>query len=339
MTKKSPLFISGVYRSGTTLPVKILNAHPDICLTHDTVNFFRYYLKYAATIQDDYGFVINDCAERLEKRFNINVPASTILSKLKDEHSISLKIVYEVLMRETFCAGKSNVIWGEKSLMQWSNIPLFLQMFEDSKAIMIIRDPRSVLASFRDFTIEKGERYLDAIFATLNALQWSATIGKTLSSDRFRIVYFEKLVEDPDAWAREMCDFLGLEYYNEMTNSKKFKDHEGNPWSANTSYRNVNNFSREPIDRWRSKLTDLELCFAESILGDAMKLHNYELSDVKVDSTTLKKLLITIGQTGLLEHRLAHWVETGNGVEGHPSDATSPMNWSKTMHPKDNLKV
>ena len=338
MTKKPPLFISGVYRSGTTLPVKILNSHPEIGITHDSVNFFRYYIKYAATIDSDYKLVVKDCASRLQDRFNISVPQEKIINSIELEDDISFSIVYENLMRATFCNHREDLIWGEKSLLQWSNIPLFLQMYEDAKALIILRDPRNVLASFRDFTIEPGAKYLDSIFACLNALNWSNSVGRALDPNRFRIVYFEDIVKDPTAWAKEMCQFLGLEFYSAMTDISNFEDHEGKKWSPNTSYGDLSGkISSNPIDRWKKKLSPTEVCFAESILGEAMQQHGYELSDIKVDAKELNQLLQLIGETDLIQNRLAHWFETGNGVESHPSDPTNPTNWSKSMLPKDKV--
>jgi len=336
--KRPPLFISGVYRSGTTLPVKILNSHPEIRITHDSVNFFRYYLKYAPTVDQDYELIIKDCASRLGKRFNIPVPTTEIIKSLEKEDNLSFATIYESLMRATFCNRRVDLIWGEKSLLQWSNIPLFLQMFKESKAIMILRDPRNVLASFRDFTIEPGARYMDAIFACLHALDWSASIGKTLDPERFRIVYFEDIINDPTAWAKEVCKFLGISFDVEMTNVVNFKDHEGKRWVPNTSFGDLSEeISNTPVSRWVDKLGKLEVCFAESILGEAMQQHNYKVSDTKMGSKDLRRLLHMIGETPLIQHRLAHWFQAGNGVESHPSDPTKPNNWSKSMLPKDEV--
>lgn len=338
MNSRAPLFISGVYRSGTTLPVKILNGHPEVSLTHDSVNFFRYYLHLAPTIESDYKAVISDCSERLAGRFGIEVPTLEVVQAIESKEQITLASVFQELMQITFCAGHKDVIWGEKSLMQWSNIPLFLQMYEGAKAIMILRDPRNVLASFRDFTIEPGARYLDAVFACLHAMKWASTVGSALCPSKFRVVYYEDVVKDPEAWSREICDFLEVKYSKEMIDSENFKDHKGDKWSPNTSYQDLGGtISTNPVDRWKEKLSEIEICFAESILGEAMNTHGYQTSDVKVSANQLTQLLKTIGETDLLQHRLAHWFETGNGFEGHPSDPTKPANWSKSMLPKDKI--
>ena len=42
---KNPILITGVYRSGTTIISRILNAHPSIDCTYDSVSYFRYIVK------------------------------------------------------------------------------------------------------------------------------------------------------------------------------------------------------------------------------------------------------------------------------------------------------
>lgn len=331
---KAPIFISGVYRSGTTLPIKMLNAHPNLALTHDSLNFFRYYLKHGAEISTVYPEIVKDVSERLGTRFGIVVPVGAILAELNKIEAVTFAQVYDRIMHHTFAKGDVSVRWGEKSLMQWSNIPLFLNMFPNSKALMIIRDPRSVLASFRDFTIEKDQRYLDAIFTCLNAMHWASTVGSVLDPQRFKVIYFEQMVKDLEIWSKEVCDFLEVEYSSDMMNPEKYIGHQGEPWKSNSSYSNSATSSRAASQRWKSKLREVELCFAESILGEQLELHGYELSGVRIDANELNELLGLIGSNDLIHNRLSNWFETGNGVESHPSNATNPKNWSKTMKPK-----
>ena len=40
-----PLLITGVYRSGTTLVSDILRKHPDLDITYDSINYFRFIIK------------------------------------------------------------------------------------------------------------------------------------------------------------------------------------------------------------------------------------------------------------------------------------------------------
>jgi len=41
----NPIFITGCYRSGTTYISRVLDAHPNLNVTFDSVNYFRFIIK------------------------------------------------------------------------------------------------------------------------------------------------------------------------------------------------------------------------------------------------------------------------------------------------------
>ena len=64
--------------------------------------------------------------------------------------------------------------WGRKTQLVWRQIPDFLKIFPKGKAINIIRDPRSVLASFKKSTYNPEPAYLGAIFNCYD--QWKKSL-------------------------------------------------------------------------------------------------------------------------------------------------------------------
>lgn len=331
----SPIFVSGVYRSGTTLPVKILNTNSSLCFTHDTINFFRYYLENEVPLEKRYEEVVADIEDRLKSRFSIEVPVEKILEKIRSsEEQLSFAFIYNVIMTEVFCQGDYSKKWGEKSLIQWTKIPLFLEMFPRSKAFVIIRDPRNVVASFRDFTIEPGKRYLDAIFACHHVMNWTITIGQSLKN--YRTIYYEKVVGNPEKWAKDMCSFIDVDYEEGMSDSNKFTDHVGDKWVSNTSFADIDSgISVNTLERWKDRLSRDELLLTEYILGDLMQKHGYKLSGIKPERGEMDRILEDVSECDLIKERIRNWKETGMGVESYPSDPTNPSNWSKTTRPKD----
>jgi len=326
-----PLFLTGVYRSGTTLIAQVLNNHPDLRVISDSLHFFRYFLsqKYRP-INESYKSIVSDTANRLSVRYDVKVPQYEIIKRLETLPDIEFKDVYQALMVETFCNGRDDVRWGEKSLLQWTNIPLFLQMYRDGQVLHIIRDPRDVLASFREATNEEPHRYLDAIFCCLHSLNWAETIGSSLPKDRYKVVRHEDLVTTPQTTCMDISDFLGIRYDPVMLDASKFVDARSRPWSGDSSFGDIfQQIVSTSVGRWRSSLSPYELLFSESIMGNLMTRFGYELSGTKTGISAWQQLWSSLNSTPLIKDRLVHWLETGQVIELYPSDPTDPDNWAE----------
>lgn len=331
-----PILMTGVYRSGTTLIAKMLGAHPHVRVASDSLNFYRFYLGPYEPVALRYPEIGAEAKDRLKKRFSIYVPDKRVIERLQELGNVTLKDVYEALMVETWCEGNEKLRWGEKTLLQWTNIPLFLQMFPNGYAILIIRDPRDVLASYREFTIETPHRYLDAVFACLHAMKWAATTAKALPQERFITVRHEDVVSNPEDFAREISSFLDLEFDPGMLDASQYADNTGKPWQPNTAFGDVNqgSISAKTKERWRSTLEPFEIAFAESVIGDLMEEFGYRRSGITIRIEDLAALWERISSTPLLQERLGHWWRTGQGVESYPSNPLDPKNWAVGMGPK-----
>ncbi|KKL90747.1 hypothetical protein LCGC14_1901620 [marine sediment metagenome] len=328
----NPIFITGVYRSGSTLIAQIINNHPKVRVIYDTLHFFRFYLGRYDPIHKRYREIVKEAAERLNKRFSIKVPSHIIIEKLNTLEKVEYKDVYSSLMKETFCNGKDDLIWGEKSLLQWSNIPTFLNMYPEGKTIQIIRDPRDVLTSYREFTIEPKYRYLDAIFTCLHSLNWIKRRGKFLPEENFILIRYEDLVHKPEQTIKKLCNFLQIKFTPIMLDSSKFTNRTNKEkWKGNSAFNDIKNeISPISVNRWRTKLDVSELILLESIIDESLlEEFGYLPSDIKVNARDLQKLLNYLKNTPLIQKRLFQWLDTGEGVEKYPSDPTNPDNWEK----------
>ena len=85
-------------------------------------------------------------------------------------HEITYGVLYDVLMT-TLWVTEEKRHWAEKCQILWREIPDFIDMMPNGRAILAIRDPRSVLASFRAFTFVPPPAYLGAIFNCFDALK------------------------------------------------------------------------------------------------------------------------------------------------------------------------
>jgi len=327
---EAPILITGVYRTGSTLLTMILNQNPNVRISYDRANFYRFYLDRAGTIEERYQEILEEAQERFKTRWNAKVPVERIKLRIEEDKPITFAKVYKHFMLETFFEGQDNFRWGEKTLLQWSNIPLFLHMFPEGQALQIIRDPRSIVASQRQTTWEKPFRYLDAVFVCVHAMNWAKTVGSTLAKGAYTVVRYEDLVMDPESEIRRVCNFLGIGYLERMLDSRQFKDGDGKLWIPNTPFNDVESgISAHPRERWKSSLETWELLFVESILAEEMLYFGYEPSGVKFTSSDLSMIWERIRETPLIQDRLQRWLGTGEGVEEYASDPRDPRNWTK----------
>ena len=328
---EKPIFITGLYRSGTTILSQIVGAHSEINMTYDSVNYFRFIIKKNIK-PEEYKGIVESIASRLKKRHAYKIDTYAIINNIElATEPITHKLIYSCFMKGFFKT--NNKSWGEKSLLEWTNVPLFLSMFEHGKCLHIIRDPRDVLVSYKNMTIEEGDKYLDAIFASLSSLNYALKYKNTIPTDRYKLVIYEDLMEKREIVTREICDFLSIKYEINMLNEDKYLGLDGSKFTYKTNSSFPNDKSI-PTNRWRKLLNSFEIDFTEAVVGKQMKILGYELSDENRVSG-IKNLLISIKETPLLASRLERYLSTGKGVEEYPSDPTDPNNWGSDSGIKD----
>tara|TARA_B100001142_G_scaffold17203_1_gene15978 strand:- start:52 stop:1119 length:1068 start_codon:yes stop_codon:yes gene_type:complete len=327
----SPVFITGVYRSGTTILTGILGAHEELDISHPSVQYFRYILKKGIS-PDDYKEIIHSISERVDLRYGIKLNIERILNDIDKEMSIegiSHKIIYDSIMRSLYL--NSGKRWGEKSLLEWTNIPTFLEMFPSGKTIHIIRDPRDVLASYKNMTYETGDKYLDAVFNCLDSMRHAQKYTSSLSQEEYCLVYFEDLINHRIREVERICSFLEIGFDKSLYKEDKIKEGvgEGSVHLTTASHSSFPEDIGDSFKRWDTKLSKNEIFFTESILSKMMTEFGYELSESYEDNH-LEWLLEIMSENELINERFINFLMTGKGAEGFPSDPTDPKNWSSS---------
>lgn len=330
---ENPIFITGVYRSGTTLLTGLIGAHEEIDIGHPTVQYYRYILKKnidPSTFKD----IVQSIDKRIDFRYGIKIDTKRIIDEIESQADlcggISHKIIYDCVTRGLH--GFSGNRWSEKILLEWTNIPTFLNMYPKGKVLHIIRDPRDVLASYKNMTYETKDKYLDAIFNCLDSMQHGIDYSKKYSADSYYLVKFEDLVNDKLNEMKRICKFLDLEFKKSDYEDSKIKEGAGDG-EVNLTVKTHSAFpessSQKSFKRWDSKLSLNELNFAEAVLNNEMIHFGYELSS-QIDSNYLDWLLKILKKNNLIKDRFTEFLKTGKGAEAFPSDPTDPKNWSSS---------
>jgi hypothetical protein len=330
--KQTYVLMSGWARSGAALTGAMINAHSDVAFSVDVLKYFNFcYKRYPKLNQDVLVVMVKEMHIRLKARFSIDLDIDYCLQTIGN--NIDHWHIYKVLMNHIVARNSSKKIVGEYEGVVWGKIPYFLDNIENSKAIMIVRDPRDVLVSFKKNTIAPKNDYLITVFNYLDLMESWVKYEK-LYPDRVLGVRFEKLKSNPEFVAREISDFLGIEFESEMLDSHQWKKLKGNGWEAwenhdSSSFKDNDNLKTNPVGRWKKLIDPVDHFICEWILRDVMTMFNMELEFSKPTDKILELAMERLMSSELLKEAFLNYAHKRKGSEKYPIDPCNPSNWDK----------
>jgi Sulfotransferase family len=304
----APVFVVGASRSGTNLVRALLNAHPKLWVSGETHYFDdlrpRLHGEGAARLEgsdrdlcEDYLLALSHRAFGQAGDPTESSVAADELRKLAQELGGTGDAYFEALCRiRAQTHGRER--WGEKTPRHVYRIDELLEAFPEAKVVCLVRDPRAVVASYRDWhgagerrgASERPELQADrrrsrrSYNAVLMSLLWRGVVRASFAgldrhgSERVRIQRFERLAAEPEAEVRELCDWLGLEFEPALLEIPV----------VNSSYATAGTgVSAEPVDRWRTQLSAQEIAVVQSSCGSLMGALGYALEPVSVSRPRL----------------------------------------------------
>lgn len=330
------LFMTSPMRSGSTLLTRILSAHPAVAMSYDSVNFFRFcYHRYdPITDPENVQRLFRDVAYRLRHRFELPLAPEACLAQMGGD--LTYGQAYLSILRALF-AFTGKPIVGDKEVLAWTRIPHFLRMCPNGKAIVILRDPRDVVTSFKRLTIAPEPDYLIALFNVVDAVNHALRF-RAQDPARVTIVSFERLKGDREQEVRKLCAFLELDFDPAMLDEAAYTDHLGKPWNVDDAL----TFKAEdpdrwtPVGRWRRRLEPEDLYLCEWIAGRQLaslglagegRVHPQEVFDRAIQKITASPLL---------REAFKRWCDLGEGMERFPLNPLDPSTWDRgqVKHPQ-----
>jgi hypothetical protein len=308
-------------RSGTTLVSRILNNHSELSVTYDSVHFMRFcFLKFnPIQRRENYIRLLENIKTRVENRMSCRFDVLPLIRTLDRLTAVDYATIYDEVMRALLLIGGAHR-WGEKTMMCWTKIPGFLEMFPCGKTIHVVRDPRDAVASLRKITTEPGLRYLDCIFAMAHAMSWGLEEGRRFAPDRYRIIRYEDLVQRSRKTVEDLCAFLEIPVEETMLDHRRFVDRGGSPWRGNSSYREKNaGIDDASVGKFREELSPEEVFLAEMICRKEMKAFDYPLTGTWLNRRQWDRLYDVLSDD-FIQGRFRNWLKTNQGIEGYPSD-------------------
>jgi len=197
---RSPIFIVGTGRSGTTLLRLMLCAHPRIYITHEA-SFYMWEALYSAKAPR------REFLDHYFQTFSfrwLRVDPRRVLDGLPDplprEH---IGAAYAAVMREK-AAQYGRVRFGDKTPAHTDRVHRIFEDFPEAKVVHIYRDPRSTCSSLARMPWASRSLYANSAFF------YETQRRRTLKfRDRILTVKMEELLAAPRATMQSILDFVG----------------------------------------------------------------------------------------------------------------------------------
>jgi hypothetical protein len=266
------IFVGGSPRSGTTLVQNMLDSHPDILGGPEFLHLPDImYLRKKLYQSIDKGWIDLICSHE-DVDDGIRNQIENFFLPLADKES---------------CA-----FYSEKTT---ANVLIFdelMRLFPGAHFVNIISDPRATIASMlkvgqrgdkegwvtQDFThsVTAAIEYITSCFD-------AAFEAESSGSCKIITVVYERLVSDPVAETKRLCDFIGIEWSEEMVRPSA-KEHIGGKAICNKVWYEEKRFNSDPetrhIDKWKNQLTNTQQILIAAAFReyDALRELEYDFS-------------------------------------------------------------
>ncbi len=270
------VFLVGCPRSGTTLLQRIVDAHPQIAITHEQCWLARYFKKEIGLTPE--GLVTPDLIPSLlqHKRFHKLGVGREELERLLGSGE---RVSYASLVTELFNRygkAKRKGLVGDKCPSYVREVPTLHALWPKAKFVHLIRDGRDVALSIHNWS--KPDRITVRLVhcaeddVSTAALYWKRFVqagreaGNALGPELYYELRYESLVAFPAEECAKLCAFLGvpnddamLRFHEGRTRSDAGLDSKGRWLPVTPGLRD-----------WRSEMGPQEVERFEAAAGDLL---------------------------------------------------------------------
>lgn len=291
-----PIFIVGPARSGTTLTAKILGRHPDVFSPGETHYFEDIWTRKDALGGLESEVELSRAADRLMTifgRFNFPDTQDLVDAVIQKETLIDRTDIagggYAGLYRaftQMLAKSQGKMRICDDTPKHLYYLQAILDLFPEAKVVACVRDPRDFLSSYKNYwrRSTESERIKALYHPVITSLLWRSSSNLLLKhinqnkSDRVTLVRYEDLVRSPDREVRRLCDFLEIDYTDELiqVESHNSSFEQSSPGIFTTS-----------VGRWRMRLRPEETWWIQTLARDNMLALGYEVEDVKPERLSL----------------------------------------------------
>jgi hypothetical protein len=267
ITSNEPVFIVGAPRSGTSLTRDLLRLCDGLYIPPDETQFVPALIRQArggaspdalARLLDGSAF-----AEHMRRR-KLWPPLCELraLMTASDVSTLLPRLMAALAMCE---GGTVPSQWGDKTPIYIFELDLLLGLYPKAKVVVVVRDPRNVVASMQRAwgrsTIRSAVEWRDAARIAIKARQ-------ELDADTFYLVRYEDLTTDPQGEMARIAAWLGITF-----DSKRLEQYKGEErWGRAAGHAGV---QRDQGDAYREQLSSSQIACVERISIGEMRSFGY----------------------------------------------------------------
>jgi hypothetical protein len=276
----------GCPRSGNTLLGCILNKHPDLLIFFEQTFYSSLHRKWAYYVKkgEDRRAVFlrlatESCADLLQASGTTEEEVGEAVCSVEPEWKYMLNAFVAVIGEN----GKPSAVrFGDKTPHHVAYINAIKEDYPDAQFLLAYRDPRDTVYSMSkaSFPHTTDKPLLNALVARQ---YYEAIPGGIESAKRDRsvkVIKYEDVVADPVAEIKKICEFVEIEYLDDMVQEKKGKI------QSLVGFTGEGNKGWEKIEPQKSSKKNplKEDETINWILGDWIERFGYEKSGSSLDS-------------------------------------------------------
>lgn len=303
-TVRSPIFIIGTPRSGTTLMARILDRHPNLFMPGETHFFEDIYArkdeigdpsnpKVAAGIVGRLLTLYHRYYElpdqgRVTRLFSDRAVLGGMQTSCKDYRDI-LSYFMEVQMRH-----EGKIRWGNNTPRDLFSVPEILAFYPEAKFVVCVRDVRDFLLSYKEKWKVTGAEHVwrlkQLYHPVVTSLLWESSVRMVskvkamVPASNLIVVSYEELVTNPEATLRNICGVVGEKFIPDMLDVD----------TQNSSFEtNDHGIFVSSVRRWRKQLSTEEIAVAQWLTKRDLMAYGYPLDKVQPNYLRLAGIVIS----------------------------------------------
>ena len=312
----SPLFATGTARGGTGIFVQTLSAHSSVEIALDPslsiYKSFRDSLLKSSGLDRDlreshpfYDYLSPSDSDLFNliqgSEFDSFALSTSQLNKIR--HGVSNRSLYDApdlsdisfsingLNHKQVLFSLLSLIVDKRSISPLNTLysgihenwiieflPSLARTFLNAKFLIILRDPRAVIASHDAASAELRTSILSFLRSIRKLHNLAASyLSLPLFSGRLCVVKYESLLLDPQKTSQILCDFLNIPYEDGMIDPKNHLEPGKSTLRDGVSSfeKNATGYKPERITRWKNHLVGDRLSLVNALMHPFLHLFGY----------------------------------------------------------------